>query len=105
MSNLKKGFVHTVFFWLKEKENAEHHKALHEGLLKLALVDVIQTSYIGLPADTNRAVIDSSYDFSLTFVFATKEDQDTYQTHPDHLVFIDTCAALWDKVIVYDAVS
>jgi hypothetical protein len=105
MSNLKKGFVHTVFFWLKEKDNAEHAKALHEGLLKLALTDVIETSYIGQPAATNRAVIDSTYDFSLTFVFKTKEDQDIYQTHPDHIVFIESCSALWEKVVVYDAES
>jgi hypothetical protein len=28
-----------------------------------------------------------------------------YQVHPDHMTFIDTCASLWDRVQVYDAVS
>jgi hypothetical protein len=100
MSSLKRGFVHTVFFWLKEKEN---HAALHAGILKLADNDLIVSAYVGTPADTHREVIDSSYDFTITFIFKNKADQDSYQVHPQHLEFIDNCAKYWDKVQVYDA--
>lgn len=102
---IQKGFVHTVFFWLKEKDNNEAHAALKAGLDQLAQINLIATAYVGTPAATNRAVIDSSYDFSITFIFDNKADQDEYQTHPDHLKFIDNCAALWKKVQVYDAES
>jgi len=105
MANLSKGVVHTVFFWLKEKDNQSHQQALHEGLLELSKIDLIKAAYIGKPANTNRPVIDSSYSFSLTFVFDNAADQDAYQTHPDHYVFIDNCSALWEKVLVYDAES
>lgn len=105
MSSIKKGFVHTVFFWLKEKNNSAHHKSLHEGILKLAENELMAAAYVGTPAKTNREVIDSSYDFSITFVFKNKADQDAYQTHPKHLEFIDNCAKYWDKVVVYDAES
>jgi hypothetical protein len=103
MSSIKSGFVHTVFFWLKEKANKEHHTALQAGILKLADNDLMLAAYTGTPADTNREVIDSSYDFTITFVFKNKADQDTYQTHPQHLEFIKNCAQYWDKVQVYDA--
>ncbi|UTA69935.1 Dabb family protein [Emticicia sp. 21SJ11W-3] len=105
MANLKKGFVHTVFFWLKDKTNEADHKELHAGLLELSKIDLIQTAYVGLPADTNRAVIDSSYQFSITFVFDTPEQQAAYQTDPDHLAFVEKCSHLWEKVVVYDAES
>ncbi|WP_259014870.1 Dabb family protein [Emticicia fluvialis] len=105
MANLKKGFVHTVFFWLKDKTNEADHKALHAGLLELSKIDLIQTAYVGLPADTNRAVIDSSYQFSITFVFDTPEQQAAYQTDPDHLAFVEKYSHLWEKVVVYDAES
>ena len=101
---LQKGFVHTVFFWLNEPQNTAHKAALHAGLLKLSEISVIKTAYIGQPADTNRAVIDASYDFSITFVFDTEADQDVYQIHPDHLAFIENCSMLWQKVQVYDAI-
>ena len=97
--------VHTVFFWLKEKENPEAQAALAAGLKALATIDLIAQAYVGTPADTRRPVIDHTYDFSITFVFASEADQTAYQTHPDHLVFIDQCAHLWERVVVYDAVA
>lgn len=47
MGNLKTGFVHTVFFWLKEKENEAHRKQLHEGLLELSKIAEIGDAYVG----------------------------------------------------------
>jgi hypothetical protein len=104
MNQLKSGFVHTVFFWLKD-QSEDSKASLHAGLSELASIDLISQAYIGQPAGTNREVIDSSYDFSITFIFDDKSKQDIYQDHPDHLVFIDTCAHLWKQVQVYDAVS
>ncbi len=98
-------FVHTVFFWLKENDNDEARQALHEGITKLATIDLIGTAYVGTPASTRRPVIDHTFDFSITFVFPDKATQDLYQDHPDHLKFIEQCAHLWGRVQVYDAVS
>jgi hypothetical protein len=103
MGVLKSGFVHTVYFWLKEKDNQEHINKLNEGLKKLSEIAEIREAYIGKPADTNREVIDSSYSLSITFVFENKEDQDIYQDHPDHHIFIKNCSELWSSVKVYDA--
>jgi hypothetical protein len=103
--NLKTGFVHTVFFWLKNAENDAEKAQLHAGIHSLTGIQEIKTAYIGQPAATNRGVIDTSYALSLTFIFDSKEDQDVYQTHPIHLAFVESCKHLWDKVIVYDAVS
>ena len=105
MANLKTGVVHTVFFWLKEKENISHQAALHAGLNELAKIDLIKTAYIGRPANTNRSVIDASYSFSITFIFDNAADQDAYQPHPKHKEFIANCSHLWEKVQVYDAQS
>lgn len=104
-SNLKTGFVHTVFFWLKNPENAADKAQLHAGIQALTNILEIKMAYIGEPATTNRGVIDASYSLSLTFIFDTKEDQDVYQTHPIHLAFVESCKHLWERVIVYDAVS
>lgn len=103
MAELNSGFVHTVFFWLKNNEKQEDVQMLHDGLKELAKIDLIKSAYIGRPADTNREVIDSSFDFSITFIFDNKADQDVYQDHADHHVFINSCNHLWQKVQVYDA--
>ncbi len=98
-------FVHTVFFWLKNPDNTADQQALRAGLEQLRKIAEIKKSWVGRPANTNRPVIDSSYSFSITFVFDNPADQDVYQTHADHLKFIADCAHLWERVQVYDAVE
>jgi len=102
---LKKKFIHHVYFWLKNKGNAADKAKLIEGLRKLSAVKTIQQFNIGMPADTNRDVIDSSYSISWMLVFKNGKDQASYQTDPIHLKFIEDCAHLWSKVVVYDTID
>lgn len=99
----KKGFIHHVYFWLKDPENEQDRMNLIEGLKKLSEVKTIREWHIGKPAQTNREVIDSSYSISWMLVFKDKTDQDSYQTDPIHLEFVKACAPLWKKVLVYDS--
>ncbi|MBD0254089.1 MAG: Dabb family protein [Cytophagales bacterium] len=98
-------FVHHVYFWLKNPNSPEDRARLLKGLQTLPTIKAIQTSHIGVPADTNRPVIDTSYHFSLLLMFKDRQDQDAYQVHPTHLKFVEDCSALWTKVIVYDSVN
>jgi hypothetical protein len=100
----KKLFVHHVYFWLHQPDNEADKSKLIAGLQKLAKkAKTIKQFHIGLPAATNRDVIDSSYAVSWLLFFKDKADQDIYQTDPAHLEFIKECSAVWKKVIVYDA--
>ena len=101
----KNGFIHHVFFWLKDSASQEDLNQLIEGLKKLSKASTIREFHIGIPANTSRGVIDSSYSVSWLLLFENAADQDTYQTDPIHLNFIDECSRLWSKVIVYDTIS
>lgn len=101
----KNGFIHHVYFWLKNAGNTEDRNQLIEGLQKLSAAATIKDFHIGVPASTRRDVIDSSYAVSWLLLFKNKEDQDSYQTDPIHLKFIEQCAHLWSKVVVYDTVD
>ena len=98
-------FVHHVYFWLKNPSSKQDHAKLLKGLQSLTSIETIKTWHIGVPADTNRPVIEKSYQFSLLFIFNNRADQDTYQNHPVHLKFVEECSNLWTKVIVYDSVN
>lgn len=97
-------FVHTVYFWLENPDSQPDHDELLEGLRMIEEIDLIDQAYVGVPAPTSREVIDSSYDFSITFIFENMEDEQAYQTHPTHLEFVENYSHLWKKVVVYDAV-
>lgn len=97
-------FIHHVFFWL-HNPNSENINKLKEGLLKLTAIDYFKMYHIGMPADTNREVIENSYNVSWMVVFKNKEDQDKYQIDPIHLEFVEQYSHLWEKVQVYDSVD
>ena len=98
-------FVHHVFFWLKNPNSATDQAALIAGLEKLKAAPPIGTAYIGLPADTNRSVIDNSYAVSWLLLFDNAANQAAYQTDSIHLQFVEECASLWERVLVYDSVN
>jgi hypothetical protein len=98
--------VHTVYFWFTEEADEEDSRLFHSELKKLSNIPLVKQKYIGVPASTEqRDVIDNSYDYSITFIFESKEAEKAYQQHPDHLEFIDRNAHLWEKVRVYDAIT
>ena len=98
-------FIHHVFFWLKEPVTLATKKEFEKALKELVTIETIIDYHLGIPAKTDREVIDSSYTYSLFTTFKDKKDQDVYQTHPKHLKFIEDCGDLWEKVIVYDSVN
>ncbi|MDZ4810289.1 MAG: Dabb family protein [Bacteroidota bacterium] len=102
---MKNVFVHHVFFWLNNTDSAEDFSKLVAGLQKLSTVKTIKQFHIGKPASTSREVIDGSYAVSWFTLFQNKADQDSYQTDPIHLKFVEECASLWKKIIVYDSVD
>jgi stress responsive alpha/beta barrel protein len=101
---LQNTFIHHVFFWLKEN-NETNRQALIDGLKKLSSVTTIKQFHIGVPANTNRDVIENTYSVSWTLFFANEEDQESYQVDPIHLNFVKECSHLWNKVTVFDTVN
>lgn len=98
--------IHHVFFWLTNPGSKADRDQLIAGLNTLRAVNVVQQLHIGVPASTEkREVVDNSYDVSELMFFASVEDQKRYQDHPLHLKFVEDCAHLWRKVVVYDAIS
>ncbi len=97
-------FAHTVYFWLHNPENTNDREAFEKSLTKfIDQSPYITTKHIGIPAKTNRDVIDNSYTYSLLLTFKDKETQDQYQEEPAHKQFIAESSHLWSKVIVYDS--
>lgn len=99
-------FVHHVLFWLKQPENGEVRtrfiKSLNDFLYSC---ETVLSIHVGVPADTGRPVVDSSYTFGLIVSFADKEGHDIYQAHPLHKKFINDSSELWERVQVYDSLS
>ena len=64
-----------------------------------------QTNFIGIPPKATRDIVDDSYTYSMIVTFESAEAQDGYQTEEAHLVFIEECKDLWEKILIYDALG
>ena len=100
----KPGFIHMVYFWMKDEVTDTQRNEFHAGVAELTKCKTILNSFIGPPAGTPREVVDNSYEYALLLFFRNKEDHDIYQNDPDHHHFIDHYKHLWSRVQVYDHV-
>lgn len=99
------GFVHSVYFWLRPDLSAEQRETFVRGLESLRGIDNVRHGWIGVPAATDRPIIDRSYSYALTLVFANDAEQEAYQVHPVHDRFREECGSFWTRVQIYDSVE
>jgi hypothetical protein len=98
--------VHHVFFWLKNPDSKEDKDKLIAGIKALKKIETVKDIHVGVVASTEkRDVVDTSWSVSELIFFSDVKGQATYQDHPLHLEFIKNCSALWEKVVVYDAID
>jgi hypothetical protein len=91
-------FIHHVYFWLANPKAKKIMLHCSKVCRHLSKVPSIKHYHIGVPASTNRDVIDTSLPAIMAAYFDSKEDQDAYQVDPVHLHFVDTCKHLWKTV-------
>lgn len=98
-------FVHAVYFWLRDGLTSGERDRFIAGLRSLRGIEGVVEGYIGVPAPTDRPVIERSYSWSLVLVFANQPDHDAYQIHPVHDTFRAQCSPYWTTVRIYDSVT
>ena len=96
--------AHIVFFTLAESNDAHRLKLVEACKKYLAEHEGVVYFGVGVNApEYDRAVNDRDYDVALHLVFETAKHQDAYQTHPQHLKFVEECKGLWKQVRVFDS--
>ena len=99
------GFIHSVYFWVREDGQKEDGQKIAEGCKKhLPGIPSVLRLEVGAPAGTPRPIVDNSYAVALLVEFADQAGHDLYQDHPDHHRFVDECKSLWSRVQIYDSI-
>jgi hypothetical protein len=98
-------FVHAVYFWLREDLTLAEQSSFAAGLRSLRWIEGVEHGYIGVPAQTDRSVIERGYSRSLVLIFADQAAHDAYQVHPVHDRFREECGGFWAAVRIYDSVT
>lgn len=95
--------AHHVLFWLKADTTEAQKEAFLGGLKSLENIEVVKNFHIGTPAPIERAVVDTTYTFSLILFFEDLAAHDLYQVHPVHKAFLEEFRVFFEKVVIYDA--
>lgn len=98
-------FVHAVYFWLREGLTSAERERFVAGLRSLRGIKGVKQGYIGVPAPTDRPVIERGYSWSLVLVFPGQSEHDAYQVDPVHDEFRAKCSPFWTTVRIYDSVT
>ena len=98
-------FVHAVYFWLRDDLTADERARYDAGVASLLGIPQVRHGWAGVPADTDRPVIDRSYSVGLVMAFDDEAAHDAYQVHPVHDRFREACAGYWTRVQIYDSVG
>ncbi|PST81613.1 transcription-repair coupling factor [Pedobacter yulinensis] len=95
--------AHHVLFWLKPETTEAEKLAFKDGLESLKDIEVVKHFHAGTPAPIERAVVDTTYTFSLLLLFDDLAAHDTYQVHPLHKAFLEQFRIFFERVVIYDA--
>jgi hypothetical protein len=96
-------FSHVVIFWTDPDKPEAADAILAGGKKYLHSIPGILHFHIGKMVGSQRPVVDQTYQVALNVVFTSKQAQDDYQVHPQHLEFVEHCAKPFAKrVQVYD---
>jgi hypothetical protein len=98
-------FVHAVYFWLRDGLSDHDRDTFVRGVSSLTTIESVQHGHVGVPAETNRSIIERSYSYGLVLFFPDRAAHDVYQTHPVHDRFREQCSTFWRKVLIYDSVG
>jgi len=96
-------FSHVVIFWTNPAKPQAADELVAAAQRYLKPIPGIAHFHVGKMVPSHRAVVDQSYQVALNVVFTDKQAQDNYQTHPQHLEFVEqafkpNCV----KCVVYD---
>ncbi|RXK80733.1 Dabb family protein [Filimonas effusa] len=96
--------AHHVLFWLKADITEAQKAAFRESLEGLKKVETVKTFHVGEPSSISRAVVDTTYTFSLVIFFEDMAGHDVYQVHPLHKAFLEEFRVFFEKVVIYDSI-
>ena len=102
--NINESFVHIVLFWLKNPKEEADREAFKKHIQTLLDTSKhAKNKHLGVPAQTARFVVESSYTFCLKVTFDNLAEHDKYQIEAAHKLFISEAAYLWEKVLIIDS--
>ncbi len=98
-----RGVVHTVFLWLKQAGNDTHRHQLIRATDQLRGIPGVRDIRFGEVIDSDRDIVDDSFDVGIYFYFDDVDAMKAYLVHPLHRSIVETeIKPLVDRIVAHD---
>ena len=95
-------FSHVVIFWTDPSKPDAPNELIAAAKKYLASIPGIVNFHVGKMVPSHRDVVDQTYQVALNLQFQSKQAQDDYQDHPQHVEFVKQCKPSFAKLVIYD---
>ncbi len=94
---------HIVFCWLKEEGDIVQREKIMAAAKSFAQIPGVLEVHTGVSVESDRPIVDDSFDVAITMTFATVDDMNAYIVHPAHKDAVrDVLMPLVSRIKVYD---
>lgn len=94
---------HIVICWLKDPGNPEHRQKLIDASDILNEIPGVINVSVGEVIESERSIVDDSFDVAYVFTFSDSTSMNSYLAHPDHKKLLKNLInPLVDKILIYD---
>lgn len=94
--------THVVVFWL-DKPYGENRAKLLEAAQELGNIPGCGNFRAGVAVPSPRGVVDDSFAVAISMDFTDQAAADAYQSHPDHVKFVqEAVKPMVKRFVVYD---
>ena len=106
MSEKANALTHTVYFELKDHSPEKCEQLVEACYSLLSPIEGTISLHAGVrDGELNRPVNDQTFHVGLVVVFESRETHDVYQTHKNHLKFLEENKDNWASVRIFDAAA
>lgn len=96
-------FSHIVVLWTDPANPNAADELVAAARKLLADIPGVIQFYAGKMVPSPRPVVEQGYQVALNLIFSSKEAEQKYQTHPQHVEFVEKYAKrLMKKLVIYD---
>jgi hypothetical protein len=99
----QRGVVHTVFLWLKQPGHEQHRQRLLSATDQLRSIPGVREIRFGEMIESDRDIVDDSFDIGIYFYFDDVGVMNAYLVHPLHKAVVEQeIQPLVQRIVVHD---
>jgi hypothetical protein len=95
-------FLHCVYYWMRSDLSEAEKQTFLEKAQALIRLKSVKHGWFGKPAETDRPIIDRTYDYALVLVLEDAAGHDAFQADPEHHAIRNVVSGMWKKILIYD---